>query len=575
MLSIELNNLGAMLLAKSVKDLYANATLANYRVNENGFSYLFSINESISLNDLPKILKQMYKNIDRNYRISYSKIEKSQALNYFSNNKYKQELVNEIPDNLVNVLNLNDECFDICQDLHIEKFSSIKVINLFNVSGEYWKNLSTNEQLICISGVCFNNQTELDEFLKEFNERKERDHRKIGADLELFSFDQLAGQGLPIWLPNGTTIKYEIEKYIHDLLAFNGYKFVQTPILGSKQLYEISGHWQHYRENMFAPIQIENEILVLRPMTCPHHLLLYKQKKHSYRELPYRFAEHAFLHRYESSGSLTGLERVRAMQLVDTHLVCQLSQIESEVKHSYRMIKAAHAALGTQIHSIDLSLHDPDNKEKYFDDQDLWKSAEDQLFKTIKKLKVPFKKVVGEAAFYGPKIDFQVKTSLNRIITVSTIQLDFLLPKRFDLQYQDHDGQIKQPILIHAGIIGTFERYMSILLEQNKGVFPLWLSPIQICIIPVDVNKHNEYCSKLFKSFNRRQIRVSYDNSDERVGKKIRDAQVKKIPYQIVIGDNEISNNTISYREYGKQESVSISLPNFFKIIKNRIKAKQ
>lgn len=574
MLSIELNNLGAVLLAKSIKDLFPDALAANYRVNENGFAYLFKLNQPLSLNDLPKILKQMQKNIDRNFLITYFNASKHEAGKYFLNNIYKKEIINEMNEQ-VNLIKLNDEYYDICPNLNIAKFSEIKAINLFNVSGEYWKSLSTNEQLICVSGVCFTNESEMSDFIKEVNERKERDHRKIGADLELFSFDLLAGQGLPIWLPNGTIIKYEIEKYIHDLLAFNGYKFVQTPILGSKQLYEISGHWEHYRENMFPLIQIESESLVLRPMTCPHHLLIYKQKRRSHRELPYRFAEHAFLHRYESSGSLTGLERVRAMQLVDTHLICQPSQIMKEIEHSYKMIKHAHATLGTQIHSVDLSLHDPNNKEKYFNDEQLWADAEIQLTGALKKLNIPFNRVVGEAAFYGPKIDFQIKTSLNRIITVSTIQLDFLLPKRFDLEYQDQDGTSKKPILIHAGIIGTFERYMSILLEQNKGVFPLWLSPTQICIIPVDVNKHNDYCLKLIKTFNRCQIRAIYDNGDERLGKKIRDAQTKKIPYQIVIGDNEINDKKISYREYGKQESITTTLPIFLKMIRKQIKLKE
>lgn len=574
MLSIELNKLGAILLAKSIKDLYPDALTANYRVNENGFNYLFKLIQPISLNDLPKIQKQMFKNIDRNYQITYFDCDKSQALSYFQNNIYKQELINE-NNGQINLIKFNEEYFDVCEKLNITKLSIIKSINLFNVSGEYWKNSSTNEQLASISGACFANQEEMNEFIKELNDRKERDHRKIGADLELFSFDILAGQGLPIWLANGTVIKYEIEKYIHDLLAFNGYKFVQTPILGSKQLYEISGHWQHYRENMFPPMQIDNESLVLRPMTCPHHLLIYKQKKRSYRELPFRFAEHAFLHRYESSGSLTGLERVRAMQLVDTHLVCEYSQIMSEVKHSYKMIKNAHETLGTKIHSVDLSLHDPNNKEKYFDDEKLWSMAEKQLCRALEKLNIPFKKVIGEAAFYGPKIDFQIKTSLNRIITVSTIQLDFLLPKRFELEYQSKDGTSKQPILIHAGIIGTFERYFAILLEQNKGIFPLWLSPIQVCIIPVEINKHDKYCSKLSKAFNRRFIRAIYDNNDERLGKKIRDAQIKKIPYQIIIGDNEINNKNISYREYGKQKSISITLPDFFKLLRNRIKSKK
>jgi threonyl-tRNA synthetase len=274
-------------------------------------------------------------------------------------------------------------------------------------------------------------------------------------------------------LPNGTIIKYQIENFIHDLLAFNGYQFVQTPVLGSKQLYVTSGHWVHYRDNMFPPLDVDGEILELRPMTCPHHLLIYQRKPHSYRELPIRYAEHAILHRYEASGALTGLERVRSMQLVDTHLICAHSQIKQEVKHSYKMIKEAHRVLGTTIHAVDLSLHDPQDKTKFFDNESMWQNAENQLRAALKSLKIAYREVIGEAAFYGPKIDLQVKTALGHIITVSTIQLDFLLPERFQLTYKDHTNAIAKPILIHAGIIGTFERYLSILIEQNKGVFPL------------------------------------------------------------------------------------------------------
>lgn len=564
-----LNALASVLLAKAIKDLYPNVTLGESIVDENGFSYSFAINVPISIKELPKILKQMRKNIDRNYSISYESINQETTHKLFANEKYKLQIIKSL--DVVPVVKFGDEFVDICPKNEFNKLSKIKAIELLNVSGVYWKADAKNEQLSSISGVAFENESELKEFQKNLTERKERDHRRLGNELQLFTFDLMAGQGLPIWLPKGTAIKYEIDAYIHNLLQRNGYMFVNSPVLGSKALYETSGHWTHYRENMFPALNVDGDIHVLRPMTCPHHLLIYQQKPRSYRELPFRIAEHAILHRYESSGSLTGLERVRSMQLIDTHIICTPAQIKSVVERCYKIINEASNNFGVKIYSVDLALHDKNNYEKFFQNEAMWINAEESLRKVLNELKINFKEAAGEAAFYGPKIDLQVETALGRIITAYTIQLDFLLPERFDLQYKDEKGQIQRPVLIHASVIGTLERFLSILLEQNKGVFPLWLAPIQVAIIPVNPLEHGIYCEKITHELEQNLIRVEFDNSDERLSKRIRDAQIQKIPYQVIIGNYEIKNDSISYRKYGEQNSTEIPFKEFIKLLREQI----
>lgn len=420
-------------------------------------------------------------------------------------------------------------------------------------------------------------QTDL-KLMNDFNDYVKNfecvDHRKLGQQLELFTFNNLAGQGLPIWLPNGVVIKSQIENYVHSVLESQNYNFVQTPVLGSVDLYKISGHWSHYKENMFSPIKVDEEEFVLRPMTCPHHMLIYLAKPHSYKELPFRLAEHAILHRYEASGALIGLERVRAMQLVDTHVVIRPDQIVSEVSHCYETIKKCTIGLGIKFCSIDLSLHDPKNKTKFFNNDKMWIKAEKELEVCCQKLGLKYQKKVGEAAFYGPKIDFQFKTSLNHIITISTIQLDFLLPNQFKLTYKDKDQKLVQPILIHGGIIGTFERFLAILLEQTKGILPLWLAPKQVVIIPI-ANCHMDFCQNLSNKLKQNNIRVFVDDSDQHLTKKIRNAQMMKIPFQIVIGNNELNSSIISYRQYGKNEIIKCDFSDFVANLQKQIIAKK
>ena len=569
----KLNILASELIAKSIIDMYPNAKLGEKSLTEIGFRYSFKLpnNIKLSANDFSKIKKIVKKNIDRNLTIKFENISKKKKLEIFKSNTYKKYHINRLKNNNVSIIKIGNDFIDICDQLDLNKFPSIDFIELVNISGQYFDNNSKNEQLIAIEGWARKNKKEFDEYKEYLHEKNERDHRKIGASLELFCFDERVGQGLPIWLENGTNIKFQIEDYCRKLLQRNEYKFVQTPILGTTQLYKISGHWDHYRENMFTELKVDNEEFVLKPMNCPHHIVTYQQKPHSYRELPFRIAEFGIQHRYEASGALTGLERVRQMQLVDTHTILMPSQINQEIKRIYSIINEAHKTLGTSIYSVELSLRDPKNKEKFFDDDKMWNSAENQLRNALKTLKVPFKEVIGEAAFYGPKIDMQIKTVLGHIITISTIQLDFLLPNRFKLEYIDQNGKKATPVFIHAGIIGTFERYLSILLEQTKGVLPLWLSPIQVMLIPVN-DSYNDATHKIKLQLLKENIRAKIDDTDERLSKKIREAQIKKIPYQVVIGEKEIKSKSITYRQYGKSNETSVSLNDFIKLLKNQIK---
>lgn len=569
-----LNRLASILLAKSIIDLYPNVIIGESTITEDGFRYSFKLptDVKISIKDFNKIKKQMQKNIDRNYEISYESLSYEQASKLFASNPYKLALLAKDQEN--GIIHLGNDFVDLSANLQITKLSSIKFIELSNVSGCHFKGENSNEQLIAIDGFVFDNAKDLETFKAELQDRAERDHRKIGANLELFCFSDKIGQGLPIWLDNGTNIKFEIENYCKELMQKNEYHFVQTPVLGTTELYKISGHWDHYRENMFTPFKVENEEFVLKPMNCPHHIIVYKQKPHSYQELPYRIAEFGIQHRYESSGSLTGLERVRQMQLVDTHTVLMHEQIKDEIKKVYSMILEAHKTLGTSIYSLELSLHDPKDKAKFFDNDKMWANAEKQLREALKSLKVPFKEVIGEAAFYGPKIDMQMKTALGHIVTISTIQLDFLLPERFNLEYIDSEGKKARPVFIHAGIIGTFERYLAILLEQTKGILPFWLSPNQVIFLPVLPEKHGKFAKKLQLKLLNMGIRARIDNSNERLSKKIREAQIKKIPYQVIIGDEEMNSKNISYREYGKEESIKLPFSAFARLLKGRINKK-
>ncbi|MDR2567869.1 MAG: threonine--tRNA ligase [Mycoplasmataceae bacterium] len=573
----DLNKISGIVLAMALKKLYPSIVLADVEVgdqiaNEWGFNYQFNLKESISIKDLPKIKKEMEKLIAGNPAIKYEVVDKKELKELFKNNKYKLELLEDAKK--VGVVKIGDYV-DICEKLSIAKLSAIKNVELLNVGGMYWLHSAKNDQLQAISGIAFENAGEKKAWEEEQKDRKERDHREINKSMELFAFSDMSGAGLPYWLPAGAAAKFEIDNYIHKLLLRHGYSYVQTPVLGRKELYETSGHWFHYRENMFAPCQIDEDIEVLRPMTCPHHLTVYQMKQRSYKELPFKVFEDAILHRYESSGSLTGLQRVRQMRLIDTHMVCSLDQIAETVKGAYDCIQEAAKVFDLPPQWIELSLHDANNKEKFFDGEEKWQAAENKLREVLKNMKVDYKEAVGEAAFYGPKIDMQIKTALGNVVTAYTIQLDFLLPERFQLEFINKDGKKERPVLIHASVIGTLERFMSIMLEQNKGNFPVWIAPVQVALIPVSNEKHIGKCKELQQFFLNNDIRVKLYNNDERVGKNIAVSQSAKDKYQIVIGDEELKGKNIKYRAYGSEKEVVSNLDEFLKLLKEQIASKK
>lgn len=547
---------------------YGNIFFSNYEINDNGISCQFKADASISINDFPKIKKEIQKVIDGSYLVQTIKITDSNSINALVQNKTISDFVAKSANSLYAlVLNNYKSLVDI--EISDMKTNCIKAFDLYSIGAIH--NEQNSNTIFKIDCVAFDNKEDFEQFSLLSKERLERDHRRIGKELNLFGFDLLAGQGLPIWLPNGNIIKKEIRNFLSDLEFKYNFDTVSSPVLGSVELYKKSGHWDHYQENMFPVMKVDNEELVLRPMTCPHHILIFKKNLYSYKQLPIRMCEESMLHRYESSGGLIGLERVREMILEDTHIFCTKDQIEQEVINCYNIIQDAYKSLNCTIHQIDLAVHDPSNIQKFHSDSRMWEYAESSLREVLKKNSINFVEKVGEAAFYGPKIDFQVKTSLNKIITMSTIQLDFLLPEKFELQYKDKDGQFVAPIMIHLGIIGTYERLLSIILEQTKGKLPVWLSPVQLNIIPVNYERHNDYCQMLHEKFKAFKIRTNVDNRDERLSKKIRESQTSKIPFLAVIGDEEIGNNKISIREYGSEKSEIYEVDKFITILRTKI----
>lgn len=555
----ELSNLGAQVLLRALSRFLENdLQVVDIGLLEQGFYVDIKTDKTISINDFPKIEKNV-----KSVLSSGDKVEKIAALK--SVNKYQKYIMDNNKDiGFIKIGNFEN----ISKYGILDNVNKIKVFKLLTIGGSYWLNDAKNEQLTRISAICFLDNDSFKEWEAFAEEQKKRDHRKIGQDMEIFTFINQIGQGLPIWLPNGEIIKKEIKKFLWSVFEKNNFFFVDTPVLGSKELYITSGHWDHYKENNFPPLTVDNETFILRPMTCPHHINFYNLKPHSYKELPFAICEDSKLHRYESSGGLIGLERVRAMELFDCHIVVQHSKIEEVIEQLDRILREVHQKLEIEINRIDLSLHDPTDKEKYHDDQKMWETSENQLRAISKKLKYDATEMVGEAAFYGPKIDYQVKTNLGKMITISTIQLDFLLPERFNMEYIDENNNKQRPVLVHFGVIGTYERFIATLLSQTKGVLPLWLTPVQVTIIPVNNKFHLEYAQELLKTLKANKIRAKLDDSDERMSKKIRNAQTSKVPYQLIIGDEEVKNKNVTYRQYSKEESTTVSTNDFLKLFK-------
>ncbi|HDA1702298.1 TPA: threonine--tRNA ligase [Staphylococcus aureus] len=566
----------AHLMAHAIKRLYGNVKFGVGPVIEGGFYYDFDIDQNISSDDFEQIEKTMKQIVNENMKIERKVVSRDEAKELFSNDEYKLELIDAIPEDENVTLYSQGDFTDLCRGVHVPSTAKIKEFKLLSTAGAYWRGDSNNKMLQRIYGTAFFDKKELKAHLQMLEERKERDHRKIGKELELFTNSQLVGAGLPLWLPNGATIRREIERYIVDKEVSMGYDHVYTPVLANVDLYKTSGHWDHYQEDMFPPMQLdETESMVLRPMNCPHHMMIYANKPHSYRELPIRIAELGTMHRYEASGAVSGLQRVRGMTLNDSHIFVRPDQIKEEFKRVVNMIIDVYKDFGFEDYSFRLSYRDPEDKEKYFDDDDMWNKAENMLKEAADELGLSYEEAIGEAAFYGPKLDVQVKTAMGKEETLSTAQLDFLLPERFDLTYIGQDGEHHRPVVIHRGVVSTMERFVAFLTEETKGAFPNWLAPKQVQIIPVNVDLHYDYARQLQDELKSQGVRVSIDDRNEKMGYKIREAQMQKIPYQIVVGDKEVENNQVNVRQYGSQDQETVEKDEFIWNLVDEIRLKK
>ncbi|HEE6780332.1 threonine--tRNA ligase [Staphylococcus argenteus] len=566
----------AHLMAHAIKRLYGDVKFGVGPVIEGGFYYDFDIDQNISSDDFEQIEKTMKQIVNENMKIERKVVSREEAKALFSNDVYKLELIDAIPEDENVTLYSQGDFTDLCRGVHVPSTAKIKEFKLLSTAGAYWRGDSNNKMLQRIYGTAFFDKKELKEHLKMLEERKERDHRKIGKELELFTNSQLVGAGLPLWLPNGATIRREIERYIVDKEVSMGYDHVYTPVLANVDLYKTSGHWDHYQEDMFPPMQLdETESMVLRPMNCPHHMMIYANKPHSYRELPIRIAELGTMHRYEASGAVSGLQRVRGMNLNDSHIFVRPDQIKEEFKRVVNMIIDVYKDFGFEDYSFRLSYRDPEDKEKYFDDDDMWNKAENMLKEAADELGLSYEEAIGEAAFYGPKLDVQVKTAMGKEETLSTAQLDFLLPERFDLTYIGQDGEQHRPVVIHRGVVSTMERFVAFLTEETKGAFPTWLAPKQVQIIPVNVDLHYDYARQLQDELKSQGVRVNIDDRNEKMGYKIREAQMQKIPYQIVVGDKEVENNQVNVRRYGSQDQETMEKDEFIWNLVDEIRLKK
>ena len=569
-----LNHSCAHLMAQAVKHLYPEAKFWVGPVIDSGFYYDIDLGDMVlKEEDLPKIEKEMKRISKDGKRIIRREISKNDALEMFRDDPYKIDLISRMDENETVISCYSQGDFtDLCRGPHIDSVKGIKFFKLLKVSGAYWKGDAKNKMLQRIYGVCFENEEDLNAYLRELEEAKERDHRKIGKDLSIFATNDLVGKGMPLWLPNGAIVRRELENYIYNKERKMGYKHVYTPVVGTTSLYKTSGHWDHYKENMFPVMKVDEEEFVLRPMNCPHHMLVYGNELHSYRDLPIRIGEFATDFRYEASGAVKGLERVRCMCQNDAHLFVTPEQIKEEFEKVVSLILDVYKDFGFKDYRFRLSLRDPDDKEKYFDDDDMWNMAENKLREVLNDYGCDYEEAIGEAAFYGPKLDVEVKPAVGNEVTLSTCQLDFLLPRRFGLTYIDRDGEKRVPVVIHRAIFGTFDRFTAFLLEETKGALPLWLSPVQVNIIPVNNEYHLEWCKGLYRDMDNMDIRVNLDDRDEKLSYKMRESQIKKVPYTLIIGDKEIEDNVISYRKHGEVKTSSMNRDLFIKMIGDSIR---
>jgi threonyl-tRNA synthetase len=573
-----LNHSCAHMMAQAVKHLYPNAKFWVGPVVEEGFYYDMDLGDvMLTDEDIAKIEKEMKKVAKSGCKIYRREISKAEALEMFKDDPYKIDLINNMDENTQTISCYDQGDFtDLCRGPHVDNVKLCRYFKLIKHSGAYWKGDAENQVLNRVYGVCFPTQEQLDEHLALLEEAKERDHRKIGKDMQLFMADDLIGRGLPMYLPNGYTIWTELENYIRNKERKLGYLHVMTPCVGTVQLYQTSGHWDHYKENMFPAMEVEGENFVLRPMNCPHHMRIFANRPHSYKELPIRIAEIAHDFRFESSGTLKGIERGRHFCQNDSHIFCTQDQIKSEVKSVCDLIFSTYEDFGITDYRCVLSLRDPADTKKYHQDDAMWNTAEQALRETLTEIGIEFTEEIGEAAFYGPKLDVNVKPAIGNEITLSTCQLDFCLPAKFDLTYTDADSNKQTPVVIHRAILGSLDRFMAYILEETKGNLPLWLAPTQVKVLPVknDDDELNAYSQKLVDALNDSDVRVEFDTRSEKLGYKMREAQIQKVPYLAVLGKNEEADGTVSYRLHGEQGTTTVKFDEFVELIVNEIKTK-
>ena len=561
------------IMAQAIKRLYKDVKLAIGPAIDGGFYYDFDTEYRFSEADFEKIEAEMKKIIKEDLPIERFELPRSEAIKLMKDagEDYKVELIEDLPEDEVLSFYKQGEFTDLCAGPHLMSTGKVKCVKLLSTSGAYWRGDEKNKMLQRIYAISFPKASLLEEHLAKLEEAKQRDHRKLGKDLELFMTHKLVGSGLPMYLPNGATVRRLLERYIQDKEIRMGYKHVYTPSLANVELYKTSGHWDHYKEDMFPVMKMDNEELVLRPMNCPHHMLIFKSKMRSYKDLPIRIGELAHDFRYEDSGTVCGIERVREMCQNDAHLFVRPDQIKDEVGKVVKLILDVYKDFGFKDYKFRLSLRDKNDKHKYFDDDEMWDKAESQLREILTELGLDFYEAEGEAAFYGPKLDVQLKSAIGHDVTVSTCQLDFLLPQRFELEYIGEDGKAHRPVVIHRAILGTLDRFMAFLIEETKGAFPTWLAPVQVKVLPIS-DKHLEYANKVKEALLDKEVRVEVDDRAEKIGYKIREAQLQKVPYMLIVGDKEQEAGEVGVRNRKDGDVGAMKLEKFVEKIDEEIK---
>ena len=572
----KLNHSCAHLLAQAVQHLYPQAKFWVGPSIEEGFYYDIDLGDvTLTEEDLPTIEREMKKCSKSAKNIIRRELTKEEALEMFKEDSYKMDLISRMDEN-ENVITCysQGDFTDLCRGPHVDNTKEIKYFKLLKVSGAYWKGDAKNKMLQRIYGIAFDTEEDLNAHLEALEEAKQRDHRKLGKDLGIFMFADLVGKGLPMWLPNGFIVRRTLVDYITDKEISLGYKHVMTPSLGNVDLYKTSGHWDHYKDDMFPAMELDDEAYVLRPMNCPHHMMMFKNELHSYKDLPLKIAEIANDFRYEASGAVCGIERTRAFTQNDSHIFCRPDQIKEQFKSVINLILDVYKDFGFKDYKFRLSLRDKNDTEKYFGNDELWEKSEKALREVLSEVDAEFYEAEGEAAFYGPKLDVQVKSAIGHDVTLSTVQLDYQLPERFELTYIDENGEKARPVVIHRAILGSLDRFIAFLLEETKGAFPTWLAPVQVKVIPVNTEYQGEYAKEITEILKKNNIRVELDDRNEKLGYRLREAQTMKIPYTLVLGDNEKDNRLISYRLFSSKDTTTVTIDEYIELLKTEINNK-